>query len=404
MTASRFLFRTLAWATGLAALPAVQAATATVTAPPPLELDTWRQCAATTDNQARLACFDAWAQQQQPLTPPPATQWSRPAASAQADSAKVDPGTSTGTDATDAPALAATPGLALPATPTNGGCRDARYSEISRYFELEPGSDCGTFSLRGYRPLTVSVVQGDRVNGQPFSPSRGAAAAQDYQRHEMRIQVSARTKIAQGLLTGPRSSGKDSLWFGYTQQSYWQLFNGGLSRPFRSTDHEPEVFYVYPTDAPLPWGGRWRYSGVGLVHQSNGESNPLSRSWNRWYLMTGAEWRSGWQLHLKAWKRVAEKAENDDNPHIQDFVGRGEARLFWNVNDRHTLGLTVRGTPGRGRGSGRLEWLHTLGEGWNGNKSNLRLHVQLFSGYGDSLLDYNYKRTVLSVGLSLLDF
>ena len=396
MTFSRFLLPALVWG---AAWPSAQATSAAVTAPPPLALDTWRQCAASTDNQARLACFDAWAQQQEPLTPPPATQWSRLPAEAAASAAMP-------TDAATAAAggLAIAPALPLPATPTNGGCRDARYSEISRHFELEPGSDCGTFSLRGYRPLSVSVVQGSRVNGQPFSPSRGAALAQNYQRHEMRIQVSARTKVAQGLLTGPRSSGKDSLWFGYTQQSYWQLFNGGISRPFRSTDHEPEVFYVYPTDAPLPWGGRWRYSGVGLVHQSNGESNPLSRSWNRWYVMTGAEWRSGWQLHLKAWKRVAENAENDDNPGIQDYVGRGEARLLWNVNDQHILGLTVRGTPGRGRGSGRLEWLRTLGEGWNGGKSNLRLHVQLFSGYGDSLLDYNYKRTALSVGLSLLDF
>ncbi len=34
-----------------------------------------------------------------------------------------------------------------------------------------------------------------------------------------------------------------------------------------------------------------------------------------------------------------------------------------------------------------------------------RLRIgSLFSGYGDSLLDYNYKRTALSVGLSLLDF
>ena len=396
MTFSRFLLPALVWG---AAWPSAQATSAAVTAPPPLALDTWRQCAATTDNQARLACFDAWAQQQEPLTPPPATQWSRLPTEAVASAAMP---TDTATAA--AGGLAIAPALPLPATPTNGGCRDARYSEISRHFELEPGSDCGTFSLRGYRPLSVSVVQGSRVNGQPFSPSRGAALAQNYQRHEMRIQVSARTKVAQGLLTGPRSSGKDSLWFGYTQQSYWQLFNGGISRPFRSTDHEPEVFYVYPTDAPLPWGGRWRYSGVGLVHQSNGESNPLSRSWNRWYVMTGAEWRSGWQLHLKAWKRVAESAENDDNPGIQDYVGRGEARLLWNVNDQHILGLTVRGTPGRGRGSGRLEWLRTLGEGWNGGKSNLRLHVQLFSGYGDSLLDYNYKRTALSVGLSLLDF
>lgn len=401
---SRFFLPTLVWAAGLSAWPSAQATSAAVTAPPPLALDTWRQCAATTDNQARLACFDAWAQQQEPLTPPPATQWSRLPAEAAASGAAMPTAAAGAADTAAAGGLAIAPALPLPATPTNGGCRDARYSEISRHFELEPGSDCGTFSLRGYRPLSVSVVQGSRVNGQPFSPSRGAALAQNYQRHEMRIQVSARTKVAQGLLTGPRSSGKDSLWFGYTQQSYWQLFHGGISRPFRSTDHEPEVFYVYPTDAPLPWGGRWRYSGVGLVHQSNGESNPLSRSWNRWYVMTGAEWRSGWQLHLKAWKRVAESAENDDNPGIQDFVGRGEARLLWNVNDQHILGLTVRGTPGRGRGSGRLEWLRTLGEGWNGGKSNLRLHVQLFSGYGDSLLDYNYKRTALSVGLSLLDF
>ena len=37
-------------------------------------------------------------------------------------------------------------------------------------------------------------------------------------------------------------------------------------------------------------------------------------------------------------------------------------------------------------------------------RPHLRLHTQLFSGYGDSLSDYNFRRTVLSVGLSLLDF
>ena len=51
--------------------------------------------------------------------------------------------------------------------------------------------------------------------------------------------------------------------------------------PFRSTDHEPGNHVRLPTTAQLPFGWRWRYSGVGLVHQSNGQSNPLSRSWNR---------------------------------------------------------------------------------------------------------------------------
>ena len=40
----------------------------------------------------------------------------------------------------------------------------------------------------------------------------------------------------------------------------------------------------------------------------------------------------------------------------------------------------------------------------NGGPSGLRWHVQLFSGYRDSLLDYNRRRTVLSIGLSLVDF
>ena len=55
-----------------------------------------------------------------------------------------------------------------------------------------------------------------------------------------------------------------------------------------------------------------------------------------------------------------------------------------------------------GRGSARLEWFKTLAPA--SGQSDLRLHTQLFSGYGDSLTDYNFRRTVFSVGLSLLDF
>lgn len=365
----------------------------------PLATDAWRQCAATTDNQARLACFDAWSQQQQPLTPPPATAWSAPAASAAAQ----PPGEAVVQQAAQAPMVSADlPGVGL--QPTNGGCRDPRYSEVSRFYELEPGSDCGTFSFRGYRPMSVSITTADHINDQPSSPGKAPATTQPYQKQEMRIQLSARTKIAQGLLTGDGSRGKDSLWVAYTQQSFWQVFNGDLSRPFRTTDHEPEIFYVYPTDAQLPFGWRWRYSGAGLVHQSNGQSDPLSRSWNRWYLFTGAELDSRWQVHAKLWQRISERASDDDNPGIQDYIGRGELKVGWNVNPHNYLGLTARGSLGRGKGSGRIEWLRTLGEGWNGGKSNLRLHVQLFSGYGESLIDYNVKRTSLSVGLSLLDF
>jgi phospholipase A1 len=245
------------------------------------------------------------------------------------------------------------------------------------------------------------------VNRQPSSPApeHTALSSVAYRSTEARLQLSVRTKIAQGLLTQDHPTRKDSLWFGYTQQSYWQLFSPHISRPFRTTDHEPEVVYVYPTDAQLPWGWRWRYSGVGVVHQSNGQSLPLSRSWNRTYLMTGMERGTQWSVNARVWKRIPEKAESDDNPGISDYVGRGELSAFWNLNRDHTLGVTLRHSlSSTSRGSVRLEWMQALGSGLGGGKSNLRLHTQLFSGYGDSLVDYNRKRTVFTVGLSLVDF
>lgn len=358
----------------------------------------WRRCAALADdNQARLACFDQWAGQQA---------WQAPGASAKAGAAGA------AAQGDDAAAVQLPVDTRLPATriidvARTEGCRDTQYSDLSRFWELESGSDCGTFNFRGYRPITVSVVASDAVNRQPSSdaPGHTATGAMPYQTTETRLQLSVRTKLAQDLFMRGHPTRKDSLWFGYTQQSYWQLFNSSISRPFRTTDHEPEVMYIYPTDAPLPFGWRWRYSGAGLVHQSNGQSNPLSRSWNRVYLMTGMELDNRWNVRARLWKRLSGNSADDDNPGISDYVGRGEMQVFWNMNKDNTLVTTLRhALSSTGHGSARLEWLQTLGSNLSGDKSNLRLHTQLFSGYGDSMIDFNRKRTVFSLGLSLVDF
>jgi len=291
---------------------------------------------------------------------------------------------------------------------TEEGCKDRQYSDISRYWELESGSNCGTFGIRGYRPLSLSVVASDSVNRLPTSPnaSNNASEPLQFSRTETRVQLSVRTKVAQSILTGGHPTLNDSLWFGYTQQSYWQLFNKGLSRPFRSTDHEPELVYIYPSDAKLPGGWRLRYSGLGVVHQSNGQSLPLSRSWNRAYLMAGVEKDNRFRVVGRVWKRIPENAATDDNADISDFIGRAEVTAQWNPNKDNLLGVTVRNSlRSNGRGSARLEWFKTLGNGSSEKDlSGLRLHTQLFTGYGDTLIDYNRKRTVLSVGLSLVDW
>ena len=291
--------------------------------------------------------------------------------------------------------------------PAAHNCRNAVFSELSRFWELEAGSDCGTFRMRSYRPISLSWIGSDSANTQPTSdaPDHTAATAQPYNPNETRIQLSVRTKMAQGLLTHRQTLQRDSLWFGYSQQSYWQLFNGDLSRPFRTTDHEPEITYIYPTDMPLPGGWRLRYSGVSLVHQSNGQSLPLSRSWNRTVLMAGMEKGSEFRVIGKVWKRIEESAD-DDNPGISDYIGRAEVAGFWTVNANNTLGMTLRHSlRADANGSLRLEWLRNIADSdVAGGRSGLRFHTQLFTGYGDSLIDYNRRRTVLSVGLSLVDW
>jgi phospholipase A1 len=375
----------------LAAASGGAAAQTAVNAPPTSSPGApgWQQCAAFGDSTTRLACYDRWADAQSTGTAALAS--SQPAAAIAAASTPVN---------------SQIPATRIINVAQEEGCKDRQYSDLSRFWELETGTDCGTFNFRGYRPISLSYIASDSVNTAPYSPSPGHTAGfTAYKRDETRLQLSVRTKIAQGLLTQGDPVRRDSVWIGYTQQSYWQLFNGAISRPFRSTDHEPEIVYAYPADAPLPGGWRLRYGGIGLVHQSNGQSLPLSRSWNRVYLMTGAELGDRFTVQARLWKRIPESSGSDDNPDISNYIGRGELSAWWNVNKDNTIGLTLRHSlASQGNGSARLEWLQALGNQGDSRRSGLRLHTQLFTGYGDSLLDYNRRRTVLSVGLSLVDF
>lgn len=358
----------------------------------------WQAChAMSAEPSAQLACFKSWADAQLvPGAPPPSMA-----------TAPANP--ETGQKAAGV--------LLLPALATEApdgkqiGCRNTTYSELSRFWELQRGTDCDTFGLRGYRPISLMWSGSDSVNNQPSSPSAGHTVTTpfNYKRSEARLQLSVRTKVAKGLLTSGTGdeAGSDSVWVGYTQQSYWQLFNGGISRPFRTTDHEPEVVYIYPHMIDLPGGWKYRLSGLGLTHQSNGQSLPLSRSWNRVYLMGAAEKDLGGDasltLQARVWQRLRESSGSDDNPGISDYIGRAEVAGTWQINKVHSLGMTVRHSlKSDARGSVKLEWMKASTA--IADSAALRYHVQLFSGYGDSLIDYNRRRNVLSVGLSLVDW
>ena len=83
-------------------------------------------------------------------------------------------------------------------------------------------------------------------------------------------------------------------------------------------------------------------------------------------------------------------------------IGRGDVSVQWRASALDTLRLTYTGFTRYG--SGRLEWEHALGQGWGNSFSGLRLYTWLFHGYGETLLDYNFRRTSFGIGLSLVDF
>jgi phospholipase A1 len=330
----------------LAAAGAVTAFAALGQTAPSLET-----CAAIAADRDRLACYDRLARPAAP-TAPAAT----PNAPANAESA-VD---------------------SAPATRTALGERWA--IDIPEGLVVRPHEP--TYLLFG------RVT--DRVNRRPSSPTRpGGPVDIDLQDTEAKFQLSFKFRV----LYFDDSRAPD-VWVGYTQQSNWQVFNADLSRPFRETNYAPEVMFAWHPDmqaGPL----RWRLFNVGLMHQSNGRSQIVSRSWNRIYAQFGLE-AGGWTLLVRPWVRVNEDEAKDDNPDITDYLGRGDLVLSYAWRE-HTFATKLRQNFSTGRGYAEGTWSFPLVRG-------LRGYLQATSGYGESLIDYNWRQNTIGLGVSLFDW
>lgn len=269
-----------------------------------------------------------------------------------------------------------------------------RGSLLDSRWELARDSKLGVFQMRAYKPVyLMPTFWTNDTNTLPSSPNpdNTVTTPQDLTSVETKFQVSFKTKFAENLF-----GDNGDLWGAFTQSSRWQVFNGEQSRPFRETNYEPEVMLVFRNNYSIG-GWKGRMTGIGFNHQSNGRSDPLSRSWNRVILSAGLD-RDNWALVVRPWWRVPDGSE-DDNPDIQDYIGRGDAMLVYSrqghefaVLGRHSL----RGGD-NSHGALQLDWGFPIDR-------NLRGRVQVFHGYGESLIDYNHKATYVGLGISLLEW
>lgn len=262
-------------------------------------------------------------------------------------------------------------------------------SPMTRHWELDAATHGGRLRVRRHEPVYLLAGRWSSApNDRPQTPTLPLPANPiDLDPVEVKFQLSLKTKLIDNLIDG-----NGDLWIGYTQQSNWQAYNSAESEPFRETNYAPEIFTTWRTGLDLPFGWRWQLLNLGFVHQSNGRTEPLSRSWNRLYALFGFE-RGAWQLALRPWWRVDE-GSNDDNPDIEDYLGHGDLRLTWQRNGV-VLGLTSRWSPSADRGAVQFDWHYPL-------KGDLKAYLQVFHGYGESLIDYNHRQTTVGIGVSLV--
>lgn len=180
-----------------------------------------------------------------------------------------------------------------------------------------------------------------------------------------------------------------NFYIAYTQKSFWRILDEADSRPFRETNYNPEIFYrLLPENNPL---GNWG-ADVGYEHESNGSRELTSRSWDRLYITPYYEYKKI-RADLKLWYRIKEDADKDDNPDIEDYFGHGEMKLWYEWPDNQMLTLIGRLNTGTGRGSMQLDYSRP------GFGRNIFFFAQVWTGYGESLIDYNNSVTAFGIGI-----
>lgn len=312
-------------------------------------------CAAIASDQTRLACYDRVAGRVPSALPePPAERnvLSAPAASGAA-----------------------------------GAASKASDSMLETAWGFRPES--GRYAIGLYRPnYLLFASYSSRPNDAAFEQLFTALDEPDAELNstEAQFQLSFKARL---WSTDDRRFG---VWAAYTQQSQWQVYNDALSRPFRETNYQPELIASYNPD--LSFGGfHWRLFNFGYNHQSNGRSDPISRSWDRLIAEFGVE-RGNLAVLVRPWYVLSDGG--DDNPDITDYYGYGDITGVYKWRG-HSFTLMGRGNIDTKKGAAQLTWTSPplLGP--------LRAYVSAFTGYGQSMIDYDWKQNVLGVGVALND-
>lgn len=177
-----------------------------------------------------------------------------------------------------------------------------------------------------------------------------------------------------------------SLIASYTQLSYWQVY--ARSQWFRETNYEPQIFLS--SNFKQNWLIR-----TGFDHQSNGRGGNLERSWNRIFAELNYS-HGGWLVGVEPWVLVFKRDSSDlDNPEIADYLGHEQIVVAYKFHNRVELSLEIRNIE---RLTSRMTEIGALSVPLT---KHLNAYLQVFNGYGQSLIEYNHRTTSAGIGIAL---
>lgn len=186
-------------------------------------------------------------------------------------------------------------------------------------------------------------------------------------------------------LTRSRLPFNSFLYFTYTQKTFWDIYAD--SSPFRDNNYNPGIGigrYIIHDN---------RLKGTAFAqieHESNGESEKESRSWN----MLSFTGRYFYNLQLvfeaKVWIPIV---DGENNPDLLDYRGLGYFSVDYITKDQKWW-LSADLNPRKGFGNVNT----TLTAAFKvSRKSSQYVFARLYDGVGDSLLDY--KRYEMNIRL-----
>jgi len=272
---------------------------------------------------------------------------------------------------------------------TNGTIQDVPGKPMTpvqeRMFDDQMSYD-RSFVISTFQPNYFMATYNSDPNEKPFDPITGDEDILD--KGEAKFQVSFKAPLWRNML-----GTNNDLLGAYTSTSWWQIDNddNDASSAFRETNYQPEIFLRH-YGGPEIFGGQLSAVDLGLNHESNGRSELLSRSWNRVMGRVYLDYDSV-AIGLRAWYRIPEDEEDDDNPHMHRYYGYGDVLVAYAPN-KNTFTAMLR--PGTQENGLELTWSYPVGP-------ILRVYAQYWNGYGESLLDYDERTERIGIGFALND-